>query len=634
MAAVWQITDGTNTIDLTTAKGTAGWHGERWHAEQFTDIPGDGSIPEYIMEAIPVVLSAATDDAFGGHLQTFGLLQKEAAEYWVDQQQATPVWYHEKLSAETGERRALVKSLGLALAEETGSLKAGSPSTTAGKKATLFVERHPYWERPIARIFPNATPSAAAAVAYDYTDWGPLKLLNPGFETGGGGGADIWANWTEHEGDGELANENVLVHGGADACKMTAGEAHDSYVYQELTLTSNQIYYFYIYARGDGTNQGRYAIYDQDNSAYIVEITATGVTEAAYTLVSATFTVPATCTAVRVILYCSTIENGICYWDDGQVRLKSHDIVGDVPARVNGLAIRCATAAVTLRRFWMGIRSATRHGATGVTDFLPVWECEDGTFGGDVSEDAATEVNTASPGSGSGSYLQVVENATDWDDGDFHLVVNMNMISAGYAATASDGFGRFIWLLRTKVTAGTWQVRLRAGYSTAQSYYDPAEVSNTSWDYKQVAVCSIPPRNLQAIASDVIVSDAELNFMIYLYAQRTAGAGDLYVDCFCLIPVDEGSLVVPSTYALTTTDTVIGEGPSESAQVVAHIGTINFFNAAFENEDFRLPPGDGRVICTYARLSSSVLTDQIEFADPADVTSIYTERWTALRGAE
>jgi len=308
--------------------------------------------------------------------------------------------------------------------------------------------------------------------------------------------------------------------------------------------------------------------------------------------------------------------------------------VGDVPARVNGLAIRCATAAVTLRRFWMGIRSATRHGATGVTDFLPVWECEDGTFGGDVSEDAATEVNTASPGGGSGSYLEVVENVTDWDDGDFHLVMNMNMISAGYAATASDGFGRFIWLLRTKVTAGTWQVRLRAGYSTAQSYYDPAEVSNTSWDYKQVAVCSIPPRNLQAIASDVIVSDAELNFMIYLYAQRTAGAGDLYVDCFCLIPVDEGSLVVPSTYALTTTDTVIGEGPSESAQVVAHIGTINFFNAAFENEDFRLPPGDGRVICTYARLSSSVLTDQIEFADPADVTSIYTERWTALRGAE
>ena len=44
-------------------------------------------------------------------------------------------------------------------------------------------------------------------------------LLNPGFETAGGGGADIWANWTEAAGDGALANEVVVIHEGVDAAK-------------------------------------------------------------------------------------------------------------------------------------------------------------------------------------------------------------------------------------------------------------------------------------------------------------------------------------------------------------------------------------------------------------------------------
>jgi len=638
MATVWKIYDGTNTIDLTTAKGTAGWHGERWHAEQFTDVPGDGSIPEYITEAIPVVLNGSSDDNFAAYLQTFALLQKEAAEYWVDQQQATPVWYHEKLGAETGERRALVKSLGLALAEETGSLKAGSPTTAAGKKATLFVERHPYWERTTARIFPNATPSAAAAVAYDYTDWGPLELSNPGFETGGGGGADIWANWTENEGDGELANENVLVHGGADACKMTAGEAHDSYVYQDLTLVSNQIYYFYIYARGDGTNQGRYAIYDQDNSAFIVEVTATGVTEAAYALISATFTVPSGCTTVRVILYCSTIENGICYWDDGQVRLKSHDIVGDVPARVNGLAMRKgdAGAGVYIYRVWMGPRSANKHGAAGVTSFVPIWECEDGTFGGDVSEDAASDQNGASPGSGSGSFLLVDEDGgnTSWDDGDFHTAVYLSLSQVGYT-TASDAYGRFVWLLRAKVSAGTWQVRMRTGYNTARNYFDPVEISGTSWDYLYLGICTVPPRNAQAIDTGAMAVAGDINTNVWLEAKVTAGAGDLSLDCICTIPIDEGFLHIWDGMVDTSVDLTFGQGPMGSTQVIDVAGGPAAADVSpFEAEGFYLPPGDGRIIAVYARETTSDLTDQIEFADPTNIASAYTERWVSLRGAE
>ena len=41
-------------------------------------------------------------------------------------------------------------------------------------------------------------------------------VLNPGFETAGGGGADIWANWTEAAGSGTLANATSGMHNGAD----------------------------------------------------------------------------------------------------------------------------------------------------------------------------------------------------------------------------------------------------------------------------------------------------------------------------------------------------------------------------------------------------------------------------------
>jgi hypothetical protein len=55
----------------------------------------------------------------------------------------------------------------------------------------------------------------------------------------------------------------------------------------------------------------------------------------------------------------------------------------------------------------------------------------------------------------------------------------------------------------------------------------------------------------------------------------------------------------------------------------------------YEAETFRLPPGDGRIFCVYARPNAvSVLTDTVEFADSGAGTNSYTERWGSLRGTE
>ena len=47
-------------------------------------------------------------------------------------------------------------------------------------------------------------------------------VVNPGFETAGGGGADVFANWEENAGHGgDISDEGVIVHSGSHACKIS-----------------------------------------------------------------------------------------------------------------------------------------------------------------------------------------------------------------------------------------------------------------------------------------------------------------------------------------------------------------------------------------------------------------------------
>ncbi len=145
-------------------------------------------------------------------------------------------------------------------------------------------------------------------------------LLNPGFETAGGGGADIWANWTEAAGDGALANEAVLQYQGADAAKFTAGVTRNTTLTQGLVVVPGRTYRIRFYARGDGVNGGRYHLWDVNNGAYIIPITATGITAAAWGIYTIQFTAPAGCLSASFTLRCSPINGGVCYFDACEVR--------------------------------------------------------------------------------------------------------------------------------------------------------------------------------------------------------------------------------------------------------------------------------------------------------------------------
>jgi len=156
----------------------------------------------------------------------------------------------------------------------------------------------------------------------DYIDISAIAsnlISNGGFETAGGGGADVWGSWTETVSDGALANEAVTIHTGADAAKLTAGASVDTKFYQAASLVDGATYRLRFWARGDGTHEGRVTIYAND-VGYIANLVATGVTAAAYSMVDMNFTVPAGSGTIAFHLYCPDTDTGVCYFDTVSVR--------------------------------------------------------------------------------------------------------------------------------------------------------------------------------------------------------------------------------------------------------------------------------------------------------------------------
>ncbi len=141
-------------------------------------------------------------------------------------------------------------------------------------------------------------------------------LLNPGFETPGTGGTDIWANWSEFASDGALANETTTVHKGNDAAKLTQGSTFGTTITQSgITVVASKIHGFHFWTRGDGVNGGSYRIYDNSNGADIVSVTAAGIVGETYTKAVKEFTTPVGCTSIWVRFYGPAVDGAVSYYD-------------------------------------------------------------------------------------------------------------------------------------------------------------------------------------------------------------------------------------------------------------------------------------------------------------------------------
>ena len=142
------------------------------------------------------------------------------------------------------------------------------------------------------------------------------------------------------------------------------------------------------------------------------------------------------------------------------------------------------------------------------------------------------------------------------------------------------------------------------------------------------AIAMIPIINQKAILDGDISTDISLaNFAIQIWARRTANAGDLYIDCWAPLPVDEGFVKLSSAFGAIG-NTYFGESPTNitDATLIGHPMEVHY-------DHFRLPVGDGRI---YYISTSSASTDTLAentLLNAADAGKYY-ERWLSLRGTE
>lgn len=301
-----------------------------------------------------------------------------------------------------------------------------------------------------------------------------------------------------------------------------------------------------------------------------------------------------------------------------------HDIVGDSPARIESFFVANATGGVTMGRFWLGIRGAEKHGA--ITNFVSVWECEDGT-------NSAGAVDTVDATASGGDMVRFTPGSDDtWLK---VLTLKLSDVTANYG----DNLGRFLWLLRCKNNGtATYQIRLRFGYSgmdDADHVFGPIqEFSYSGYEFVEIGQSAIPLRNWQAATADMTAS-YEADCQVQIWAKRTSGSVEIDLDCLVRIPIDQGFLVVRDAAISSNDFFIFNETPLGETQCVNYeSGTpvlTEFLD--FDQWNFRLPPGDGRMIISYARPTGTVLTDQIGAGQAAGWDGYY-ERWASLRGAE
>ncbi len=259
---------------------------------------------------------------------------------------------------------------------------------------------------------PSATAARRIAGLTVAADTSPNLLDNYGFETPGGGGADMFAGWTEALTDGTVVDETSIVHAGSHAAKLTAGATKDTRVYQVKGVVAGQVMAVAFWARGDGTHAGRYDVYDATHGAPIIAVQSTGVTGTDWAKVVAPFTVPAGCTSVRVTLWCPDAAASIAYIDDVQLHRGVHladwarfdtlqGLLRDLALRGGGLGYRVA---------WTGSGLEFQTYETEDLSDLVVFSMDTGTLDGlDVIEDAPAANYCIAGGSGEGTARVFVE---------------------------------------------------------------------------------------------------------------------------------------------------------------------------------------------------------------------------------
>ena len=315
--------------------------------------------------------------------------------------------------------------------------------------------------------------------------------------------------------------------------------------------------------------------------------------------------------------------------------LNGGSLPGTQPGRIAKMSL--AAGIGHFAKFWGGFRSEHRHG--NLEAFINKWECEEGTN----DTDAADVSDSTASG---GSSVRVTPSAESWD-GVWNKALQISLLDVREdGSDLQPQYGEFLWLLRAKVSEGTWWVKLRWLYGVIDPVHEEAtdveegyadgliiQMSSTDWQIYEAGVMPIPLHDTKAMA-DHEYSSFSIAYRIDVYALRDSGSGTLDLDVVYPIPLDEGFLHMDSsqanTQALNLEGLSVGTSPTGELHMTFGYTAVEE-SVAFDGHEFSLPRGRSRLVYVFQGADAS---DIDQLAD----TSIYMynlecyPRWRSLRG--
>jgi hypothetical protein len=216
---------------------------------------------------------------------------------------------------------------------------------------------------------------SASKLAYGYigaadaaeTLSGSELVVNGNFETFTGTADDTTSDnlgtWTDTSNDGTgnhiwVLTANPAPHGGTYCVKYQRDSSTNAQSYQNFAVTAGKLYKVTFWTQGDGTNAGRYALYDVTAGATITGNLTTGVTAATWTQVTHYITAPAGCASMRLYFLTSTTAGSFFVVDDASVQEVTH---------VGATGVHIVSAINGSTRDWTSIESGFNYNDSAYT---------------------------------------------------------------------------------------------------------------------------------------------------------------------------------------------------------------------------------------------------------------------------
>lgn len=154
--------------------------------------------------------------------------------------------------------------------------------------------------------------------------------FNGGFETVGSGG-NAFDSWTDTIGGSDtiaMETDGTLVAGGTASARLINAGNGQTFTQQAVTVKANAQYRVSFYARGDGTNEGRYRIRDNSGDFDIVGLSDTGNSGTAFRRIVEDVTTPNGCTSLLVRFRVPSAA-GTAWFDDCTIQRIIDDRPGE-----------------------------------------------------------------------------------------------------------------------------------------------------------------------------------------------------------------------------------------------------------------------------------------------------------------